>query len=206
MKSYFYLKCLQFLLFLFICLFSFLTETTVLFFFLLSFGFFFFISDIIFCHHMKKVQHQILARSYTDYLTRLPNQSALKLELLTLSGSVLDDNIACITIYFDNIHQLNRIYGHKVGDAVFRDFAAILKDSAADLCFIGRKSGNKFLAIFKHKIHENSECFLANIAKAVQTYNRTPGVLPIQYHTEAIYNDEAHFASIYDLIKSPSKK
>ena len=109
-------------------------------------------------------------------------------------------------ISFDNIHRLNRTYGHEAGDAVFREFADILRVSAEDLCFIGRKSGRTFLAIFRENSHEKTELFLERLKRGVEIHNETNGLLPITYHAEAAYNDELHYVSIYDLIKIRSGK
>ena len=162
--------------------------------------------DLISWNRQNKKEQRLFQLAQTDALTRLPNTSALKNELVKLSETVLEDDISCAVISFDNIHRLNRTYGHEAGDAVFREFADILRVSAEDLCFIGRKSGRTFLAIFRENSHEKTELFLERLKRGVEIHNETNGLLPITYHAEAAYNDELHYVSIYDLIKIRSGK
>ena len=135
-----------------------------------------------------------------DRLTNLPDPSSLQDRLSTYSGTVLKDDISCITISFENIHTLNHTYGRHVGDILFREFADILSDAAPDGCFLARKSGRKFLAVIDGNSYERSVALLQNLEKEVSIHNGTAGFLPIQYRTGAAYNAECRFVSIYDLV------
>lgn len=162
--------------------------------------------DLISWHRQKKREQTLSMLANTDALTLLPNTSALKKELVKLSDSILEDDIACAVISFDNIHCLNRTYGHDAGDTVFREFGDILRVAASDLGFISRKSGRTFLALFRENSHDKTELFLKRLRRGVEIHNETNGLLPITYQAQTAYNDELHFASIYDLIKLRSGK
>lgn len=162
--------------------------------------------DLISWNRQQKKTQTLSLLAETDTLTRLPNTSALKKELMKLSETILEDDISCAVISFENIHKLNRTYGHEAGDTVLREFADILRISAEDLCFIGRKSGRTFLAIFQGNSHEKTELFLKRLKRGVEIHNGTNGLLPIILHAEVAYNDKLHYVSIYDLIKIRSQE
>ena len=65
--------------------------------------------DLISWNRQKKKEQRLFQLAQTDALTRLPNTSALKNELVKLSETVLEDDISCAVISFDNIHRLNRV-------------------------------------------------------------------------------------------------
>lgn len=145
-------------------------------------------------------QHLALM-SLTDSLTGLPNSFALKKKIEYLSESLLDDDTACVLITFENIHQLNRTYGHAAGDTTLREFGEILRTASSDLCFTGRKGGRTFLSIFKGNAQENAGLFLKRLEHGVAVHNETTGLLPISCSTRIACNKELHYASIYDLVK-----
>ena len=210
MKSYIFFKWTQVIfLILFFIVFMFLTDTQkklsvydlfFLFSGLLSFLIFWSLDMFCWIRYKRKEQDLIL-KAGMDPLTGLPAPSILKQELTKLSCSVLCDDISCVIITFDNIHHLNHTYGHPVGDIVLREFADILRDSALDIGFIARKSGRTFLALFRENSHTNTELFLQRLRTSVEIHNHTNGLLPISYLASVSYNDELHYASIYDLIK-----
>lgn len=210
MKSYIFFKWIQVIfLILFYIAFIFLIDTQkklpVYDLFFLFSGLIFFLifwSLDMFCWiHYKRKEQDLILNAGMDSLTGLPAASLLKQELTRLSGSVLCDDISCVIITFDNIHHLNRTYGHSVGDIVLKEFADILRDAALDMGFIARKSGRTFLALFHENSHTNTDLFLQRLKTRVETHNHTSGLLPISYLASVSYNDELHYASIYDLIK-----
>lgn len=214
MKSYLFFKLTQvifiILFFIIFLLSSFIVPLHSAYYLILLFsGMLFFLLfwtlDMIHWNHHKKSEKKP-STSDLDPLTELPSSAFLKQELTKLSLSVLCDDISCVTIIFDNIHLLNRTYGHSVGDIVLKEFGDILRNSVPDTGFIGRKSGRTFLALFREAPHTNTELFLQNLKKGVEIHNRTQGLLPIFYHTSVSHNDELRYASIYDLIKLRTKK
>lgn len=157
--------------------------------------------DLLFWKRRKEREEFLAAQAMTDDLTRLPNSPALRRQIAALSGSVLSDDTACVIITFENIHRLNRTYGHKAGDITLGEFGDILRVASADLCFTGRKGGRTFLSIFQGNASEHAALFLKRVERGVEIHNETRGLLPISYHAALSCNEHLHYVSIYDLIK-----
>lgn len=157
--------------------------------------------DLVSWRRLIKKEERLTLLIQTDLLTRLPNSCALRQELAQLSETVLDDDISCAVISFDNIHRLNRTYGHQAGDMVFGELGDILAVSASDLGFIGRKSGRTFLALFEGNAREKAALFQKRLNRGLEIHNATTGLLPITCTIRLTHNDELHYVSIYDLVK-----
>ena len=157
--------------------------------------------DLVSWRRLIKKEARLTLLIQTDLLTRLPNSCALHQELAQLSETVLDDDISCAVISFDNIHRLNRTYGHQAGDMVFGELGDILAVSASDLGFIGRKSGRTFLALFEGNAREKAALFQKRLNRGLEIHNATTGLLPITCTIRLTHNDELHYVSIYDLVK-----
>lgn len=157
--------------------------------------------DLICWKQSKDKEQHLLLLTLTDSLTGLPNSSALRKKIEDLSFSLLDDDMVCVIISFENIHSLNRTYGHKAGDITMHEFGEILSVASSGLCFTGRKGGRTFLSIFEGNARSKSELFLKRLARGVEIHNKTNGLLPIAYHAGTACNEEFHYASIYDLVK-----
>lgn len=157
--------------------------------------------DLVCWKQCKKREYHFALMTLTDSLTQLPNSSAVRQKIIGLSHSLLDDDTACVIISFENIHKLNRTYGHEAGDATLHEFGEILCVASSDLCFTGRKGGRTFLSIFEGNARKKADLFLKRLERGVTIHNEAAGLLPISYSVKTVCNEEFHYASIYDLVK-----
>lgn len=101
--------------------------------------------DLVSWRRLIKKEERLTLLIQTDLLTRLPNSCALRQELAQLSETVLDDDISCAVISFDNIHRLNRTYGHQAGDMVFGELGISLRYRRQTWDSLGAKADAPFL-------------------------------------------------------------
>ncbi|HWD39692.1 MAG TPA: GGDEF domain-containing protein [Fimbriimonas sp.] len=87
--------------------------------------------------------------SRTDPLTRISNRAGITkhvksvLDHVRISGNVYSFAL----IEMDGLQVLNDAYGHRVGDAALIGFASRLQSAVGEKCFVGRLSGDEFVAV-----------------------------------------------------------
>ncbi len=89
------------------------------------------------------------ALAVTDPLTELPNHRALVAALDSAAAHAHKTRQSCALLFLDIDHfkTVNDTYGHPVGDAVLREFAACVRASLREEDTLGRWGGEEFLAL-----------------------------------------------------------
>ncbi len=87
--------------------------------------------------------------SVTDALTGLPNHRALVAALEAQIAHACRENKPCAVLFLDVDHfkQVNDTYGHPIGDAVLREFAARVRGCLREEDVLGRWGGEEFLIL-----------------------------------------------------------
>lgn len=109
--------------------------------------------------------------AYYDPLTELPNrQSCIETaERLFAQAASLNECVAVISLDLNSLKRVNDTFGHSIGDAVLRAFAARLAQTVekfgapADRLLIGRFGGDEFVVMLRH---ESARSFATQIAGA----------------------------------------
>lgn len=112
----------------------------------------------------------------------------------------LPDEIGCIMFDLTNIGEINQQWGHIKGNELIYEFSNILQSSSANLCFVGRNGGNKFLALFENGTTQRMNTFLTRVDKKVKRHNADPDEIPIRYEYGLAYGEGDKVKTITDLI------
>ena len=112
----------------------------------------------------------------------------------------LPRNVGCIMFDLTNISEVNRQWGHIRGNELIYEFSSILQSSSANLCFVGRNGGNKFLALFEKCTIQKMNTFLTRVDKKVKNHNADSGNIQIQYEHGSAYREGESVKTITDLI------
>ena len=112
----------------------------------------------------------------------------------------LPSDIVCIMFDLTNIGEVNRLWGHIRGNEMIYEFSGILQSSSANMCFVGRNGGNKFLALFENGSSQKMNTFLTRVDKKVKKHNADSGDIQIQYEYGSAYREGEKVKTITDLI------
>ena len=151
---------------------------------------------------IRELNHSV----HSDPATGMANRYSCDMIIEKYLDKQLPDNIACIMFDIINIQDINRRYGHLIGNEVIREFSNILLESAQDLCFVGRNGGNKFMAIFEDYSTDSINSFTAKVEEMVIKHNAIPGSHPIEYKSGISLAGESSATSITHLIAEANKK
>ena len=116
--------------------------------------------------------------SQTDALTDLDNRRYIEERLTEMFGHAtrFGENLGCVMCDIDKFKPVNDTYGHQAGDAVLRQFAAILRQEAREIDRIGRYGGEEFIFLLPGTNAEAAAIFAERVRTAVEAYTFTiPG-------------------------------
>lgn len=112
----------------------------------------------------------------------------------------LPEDVGCIMFDLSNIKDINRDYGHLIGNTLIYDFSNILHLSSMDIGFVGRNGGNKFLVLIENCSNEKLKTFLDRISKRVEEHNLSENSIPIRYEYGIAFHEDDSIGSITELI------
>ena len=143
---------------------------------------------------------------HADPATGLANRYSCDMIIEKYLDKQLPKNIGCIMFDIINIQDINRQYGHIIGNTVIKDFSNILLAASENLCFVGRNGGNKFMAIFESYSADKISAFQDEVEKKVAEHNALPGAYPIEYRKGVALAGESTATVITELIAEANKK
>ena len=109
----------------------------------------------------------------TDALTGLPNRRAF-LDVLEDQLEFADEEpFALALVDLDYFKRVNDSYGHAVGDAVLKQVAEIMRESANDNCFFARLGGEEFGMIAVGPARETAAIICEKLRLAIQRHVMT---------------------------------
>lgn len=108
--------------------------------------------------------------SRTDALTGLENRRSIERQLDTMfaHGERLAEPLACVMSDLDRFKSVNDEYGHHAGDAVLKQFAAILKKAAREIDVVGRYGGEEFIVLLPGTVPDAAVTFAERVRKEVE--------------------------------------
>lgn len=118
----------------------------------------------------------------------------------------LPEDIGCIMFDLVNIGEINQQWGHIRGNELIYEFSSILQSSSANLCFVGRNGGNKFLALFENGTVQKMNTFLTRVDKKVKRHNAESDDIPIRYEYGSAYCEGDEVKNITDLIALSNRR
>ncbi len=98
---------------------------------------------------LEEANARLEVLSVTDVLTNLPNHRALVAALEAQIARTSREDTPCAVLFLDIDHfkQINDTYGHPIGDAVLREFAARVRGCLREEDVLGRWGGEEFLIL-----------------------------------------------------------
>jgi diguanylate cyclase (GGDEF)-like protein/PAS domain S-box-containing protein len=124
----------------------------------------------------KKMEEEIRSLSLTDALTNLYNRRGfahLGEQQLRLAVR-LKKRVFLLYSDVDNLKHVNDTYGHKEGDRLLVDVAAVLKNSFRDSDIIARVGGDEFVVLAMEATRANPDIFVKRLQEKLEHYNSGP--------------------------------
>ncbi|MBA3351797.1 MAG: diguanylate cyclase, partial [Blastocatellia bacterium] len=126
----------------------------------------------------KSLEHAVTENyALTDPLTGLPNTRSLQMhfekELKRASRS--DGSFQLLVLDLDGFKSVNDTFGHKVGDAMLNEIAAVIKDQLREYDFLARYGGDEFIAIVPDTDSTDVLELARRIEDAVQSFSLSVG-------------------------------
>lgn len=166
---------------------------------------FIFLDFTYFFGYRKEYREMDLA-VHADPMSGIANRFSCDMVIEKYADRELPDTVGVIMIDLTNIQEVNRLYGHVMGNMTIRDFSNILRLSSQDLCFVGRNGGNKFLAIFEDCTEERMHTFLERIAQRVTLHNKDAETAPIEYSAGSAFKEAEPCRDITSLIALANRR
>ena len=112
------------------------------------------------------------SRALTDPMTGLPNARSLEIHFEKEAGraSRNGSNFQLLMLDLDGFKAVNDTFGHKVGDAMLREIAKVMRGQLRDYDFLARYAGDEFVAIVPETDTEAIGEFCQRIEKAVSDF------------------------------------
>src|SRR5687768_8528988 len=108
--------------------------------------------------------------SRTDALTGLENRRSIErqLEKMYAHGERLSEPLSCVMSDLDRFKSVNDEHGHQAGDAVLKQFAAILKKAARKIDVVGRYGGEEFIVKLPGTVLDAAVTFAERVRKDIE--------------------------------------
>jgi len=116
-------------------------------------------------------------KAATDSLTKVSNRRSLEVTMQEAMESAQEhgDELCFVVMDIDNFKSINDTYGHAVGDAVLRDFSALVSKTIRAEDIFGRWGGEEFLLVCDGLSVEKSVALAEKIRGRVEA-NRFDGL------------------------------
>ena len=139
-------------------------------------------------------------RAHIDMHTGLYNKSCCS-ERFHEKGLVAEDT-AVFMFDLNGLKRVNDTVGHEVGDNMIFQFAEILRKNLPFHAFVGRYGGDEFVAILQPADDAAVRRALADVAGAVERYNRGDVQVPISYAVGSAISTEHPGGSMQELLEA----
>jgi diguanylate cyclase (GGDEF)-like protein/putative nucleotidyltransferase with HDIG domain len=119
------------------------------------------------------MQHaQAESHALTDSLTSLPNARALALRFEEEAARARRTNrtFQVVMLDLDEFKNVNDSYGHKVGDKMLREVAAIIQNQLREYDFLARYAGDEFVALVQELVGIQVEELCMRIENVVSQF------------------------------------
>lgn len=134
-----------------------------------------------------------------DRVTGLASRASCDDIIAQYLDKPLPESIGCVMLDIANIRDINAAHGHAEGNRAIRQYADILREAAAGLCFVGRNGGTKFLALFEDCSEEKLAAFLCGVSDRIARYN-AQSTVPLHSLYGQAYHEGSAVISINQLV------
>jgi diguanylate cyclase (GGDEF)-like protein len=129
------------------------------------------------------MQHaQAESHALTDALTGLPNARslALRFEEEASRARRTDRSFQVVMLDLDEFKNVNDSYGHKLGDKMLREVAALIQSELREYDFLARYAGDEFVALVQEVVGIQVEELCLRIESVVSQFS-----LPVGHNRHA---------------------
>lgn len=154
-----------------------------------------------------KAQIRLSKLALVDYLTELPNRTAIAqyFDQLNQETDWFTQNVAVLMIDIDHFKDINDNYGHLVGDVILKNLGKTLYHQKRQSDFLARYGGEEFLMIIPidsaYKLSEIAEDYRLKIESSLFVAGEyshkitiSIGALLKQAHTNMTYQETIEIA------------
>ena len=138
---------------------------------------------------------------YVDKTVQIPNRARCDAYINERADKLLDENFSCVTLRMDSLSSLSNEYGRAAGDAVLKNFAAILKSYADLYGFVGHNGSGVFYAFFPKCPPEKLDVILKAIGRQVEKYNSMNPGYTVHYILGKAVSSADRIFEIRDLLR-----
>lgn len=138
---------------------------------LLIASYLFLLFDFIKLRKINTTNHELNKLAYLDDMTGIPNRYSCDLIFKMYRGSDKVPKIGCALLGIKNLADINLTYGYEQGSNCVQDFCHILEEVGKSYGFVGRNSGNEFLAVIEDCSEADMQNFLNGLQKEIDEYN-----------------------------------
>lgn len=139
--------------------------------------------------------------AYTDIKTGLPNRYSVDMVMKLYETNQNMDSIGFALLRLSNLIEINNIAGHAKGDQLILDFSAILENVGKQFGFVGRNSGNEFIAIINECDDDKITQFISDLNDEIYLYNLSHEAVPISIEYNYALNAFEHTDKMGNLLK-----
>ena len=120
---------------------------------------------------LRQDRDDAIRAAQTDELTGIPSRRFImtKLKELLQENPAHTRAMGCVAVLdIDNFKYINDRFGHGVGDAILKDFAATLQRLIRKTDVLGRLGGEEFVLILPHTTPLDAEVIVSRMLEAVR--------------------------------------
>ena len=144
--------------------------------------------------------------AYLDTMTGIPNRYSCDLIFKTYCNGKNLDTLGCGIMEISNLTAINDKHGYEQGDEAIQNFCYMLDEVGSEYGFVGRNSGNEYLAIFELCDQNKMEQFFSSLQKRIDAYNQSDNHIPIEFDYAYVLNQVQKVSRFADLITLAYKK
>lgn len=180
--------------------------------FLWAFMIYSFVSIIWDFHQLQKNiidNHALNRTAYLDNLTGIPNRNSCDLIFDKYEAAKDISEIGCALISISNLHEINKKYGRDAGNRYLQDFSNIFEKLGDGYGFVGRNSGNEFLAVLEDCREEKMNNFIEHLKESLNKYNTEHPEADIALSVSTALNyelDVENFSELISLLYKEAKE
>lgn len=122
---------------------------------------------------LQNLLKQVEIMAITDQLTGIYNRRQVEtiLQKEFRTASRYKTPVSCIMIDIDHFKTINDAFGHHAGDAVLKEIAKIIAESAREADIVARWGGEEFIIILPQTKKEEALQAATRILKAIPEHN-----------------------------------
>ena len=144
--------------------------------------------------------HALNRTAYLDQLTGIRNRNSC--DIIFEKYEAADDisDLGCALISISNLREINEKFGRAFGNRLMQDFSNIFERLGDGYGFVGRNSGNEFLAVLEQCTEEKMNGFIGKLTAALNEYNQTHADAAISLSCHTALNRDFNVTNFSDLI------